>query len=126
LVGESTEAARHLDSALEILEGVLPVAFYALEGYSGIAETALALASTGDDGHLGKAELAVRKLARFAFSFPIAVPRARLWRGELCRLAGNSRAAARHFEVGRRRAQDLGRSGDVERLGARLAAVANT
>jgi len=125
LVGESTEAARHLDAALEILEGVLPVAFYALEGYSGIAETALALASTGDDGHLSKAELAVSKLSRFAFSFPIAVPRARLWRGELCRLSGNSRAAARHFEVGRRRAQDLGRSGDADRLGARLAAVAN-
>ncbi|HVY49156.1 MAG TPA: hypothetical protein VHB21_24870, partial [Minicystis sp.] len=98
LRGDAAGARAAATRAIELMEATLPTSVYALEGYSGAVETAVALylasgaeAPTRDAELLRLARRGVAELFRFARPFAIARPRALLFRAAL--LAGTGHAA---------------------------------
>jgi hypothetical protein len=88
---------------------------YALEGHAGVPEVCLALLEDGDAGTAGldPAELrataaaALRRLRRYARTFPMARPRALVCAGWAARLAGRAGAARRAWVRAVREAERL-------------------
>lgn len=91
--GEAWQAVRLADRLL----GPRPsVEQYALEAHAGIPEVCLALLETGDRPEVRATAVAgVRRLQRYARTFPMARPRALIVRGRQAMLDGHPRAAAR-------------------------------
>jgi hypothetical protein len=98
----SGDLAGALDAArrsIELMEANLPSAVYALEGYCGAVETAVALAWNGEGAPAPElhrlARRACRQLFRFARPFRVAASRAWLFEGaRRAALGQSSRAAA--------------------------------
>ena len=93
---EALAAAR---LALDASSEGATVGFYALEGLAGAAETFIELAAArpADPVLRRDARRALRGLAIFALSFPMARPRAALLRGRHAALGGRQRAARRAY-----------------------------
>jgi len=80
-----------------------PNAFYALEGYAGVAEVGITLwdVNAGDKKAAAKAALASLKgLKQFATFFPIGIPRAHLWEGMYHWKVGNNSKAHQTWQKG--------------------------
>lgn len=95
-LGQREEASHHLDKAFVLMATGAPTAYYALEAYGAAAEVGL-------DVHAGapaQARTAVTALARFARIFPIARPRALLWRGALLERKGRRGRTVRRNDPG--------------------------
>jgi predicted ATPase/class 3 adenylate cyclase len=82
--GQTESAQKDAASAQELILKTQPNAFYALEGYAGVAEVGISLwdVNRADQKAAAKAALASLKgLKQFATFFPIGIPRAHLWEG---------------------------------------------
>ena len=86
-----------------------PNAFYALEGYVGVAEVGVTLwdANAADQKAAAKAAFASLKgLKQFAAFFPIGIPRAHLWEGMYTWKLGDHSKAHRTWQKGLALAQE--------------------
>jgi class 3 adenylate cyclase/tetratricopeptide (TPR) repeat protein len=84
-----------------------PNGYYALEGYSGVAEVYLALWEAGDPAMAAPARQACAALCRYAQVFPIGRPRAQLWQGLAHQLAGHPARSRRAWRRALKAAQAL-------------------
>jgi DNA-binding SARP family transcriptional activator/predicted ATPase len=97
---------------------------YGLEALAGIAEVCLTLLQSrppGDPEVRAVEAAAVRRLGRYARTYPMARPRYRIVLGRRLALRGRSRAAARAWTAALREAERLGMPGDAARASALLA-----
>jgi tetratricopeptide (TPR) repeat protein len=148
--GDLASAQRVTETLARLTSQPVSLAFPTFDGYAGLAEASLALWEA--EGEAGKAdrkqrtEQACLALEHFARLFPMARPRARLWRGKFHWLAGHRLAAwldwrrslglaqklampyeqgLTHYEIGRctpgrERQKHLARAAELfEMLGAR-------
>jgi predicted ATPase len=107
--GQNEEARKSAASSQELILKTMPNAFYALEGYVGVAEVGITLWDVGaaNKKAAAKAALASLKgLKQFATFFPIGRPRAHLWEGMYYWKLGNHSKAHAIWQKGLRLAQD--------------------
>ena len=100
--GDTDQALAHALTGHALTKG-LPLGYYALEGYSAIAEVLLGAWEKGAGSDANPRRLvsrSVKAIRRFGRTFPIGIPRARLWRGEYLWLRGRQKAARRVWERG--------------------------
>jgi tetratricopeptide (TPR) repeat protein len=93
------DARHHLALAMNLVGTTSPTAYYALEAYSAVVEVALA---QWQSKAISAAQLhkAIAGLKSFARIFPIARPRALLWRGQYCLLSKRPSGARRLWRKG--------------------------
>jgi class 3 adenylate cyclase/tetratricopeptide (TPR) repeat protein len=101
--GDRDSARQAADDGLRLIaEMPSPTAYYMLGGYAGVAGTYLELCKAGDrpDHELMKrrAGEACRALRRFARTFPLGMPSARLCDGLAASLMGKQRAALKAWQ----------------------------
>jgi class 3 adenylate cyclase len=103
--GEADLAKKAAALSYELILKTMPNAFYALEGYAGVAEVGITQWDTDPSGQ--KAALgSLKGLKQFAASFPIGGPRALLWEGMYYRKAGNHKKAQTLWQKGLTLAQE--------------------
>jgi class 3 adenylate cyclase/tetratricopeptide (TPR) repeat protein len=109
--GETAAArAAAASGASLIAQFKIATSFYLLEGYAGVAEVYLDLWEAGDRSSATKqaAQKACSALRRYAHSFPVGEPRARLLKGRLLYLAGRQRRARAAWRASLAAAERLG------------------
>jgi tetratricopeptide (TPR) repeat protein len=82
-----------------------PNAFYALEGYAGVAEVGITLWD-GDKRDKNAAHASLKGIKQFAAFFPIGIPRAHLWEGMYQWKSGNHAKAHQTWQKGLALAQE--------------------
>jgi tetratricopeptide (TPR) repeat protein len=124
-LGRPQEAAAMLPSLLERADTTPMVNFGTWYGFGAAAEAASGVYAALGEGENGTnrshAIRAAAALARFARSYPVAEPRARLISGQIDALAGNHPSAVKHWERGLRAAEANGMRHDLARLHHALA-----
>lgn len=108
--GDVTGARQEASRAVRLMEGTMPTAAFALEGYAGAAETWLRIGAASPDPASaaearGYARQSLRALQQFARLFPVGRPRAALCQGLFEESSGRPRRAEAAFT----------RSGDAAR-----------
>ncbi|HEY9856748.1 MAG TPA: adenylate/guanylate cyclase domain-containing protein [Stenomitos sp.] len=89
--GSPQEAERHLEKALRAMEGTMPTAAYALEGYSAVVEASLMLWQANPDSKRLRlrAMRACFIFKNYARVFQLAQPRSMIWRASCEWLSGH-------------------------------------
>ena len=103
--GEVELAKKTAASAYELILKTMPNAFYALEGYAGVAEVGMTRWS-GDPSGKKDALGSLKGLKQFAASFPTGGPRALLWEGIYQWKAGKPQNAQTLWQKGLALAQE--------------------
>ncbi len=119
-LGRLQDASAMMPALIERAETTPMVNFGTWYGFGAVAEAATgvyAALGAGDNGiHRTHALRAMSALSRFARSYSVAGPRARLISGQLYALDGNHAAAVKRWERGLRAAEASGMRHDLARL----------
>lgn len=126
--GQRSDAWEAAQELLAMIAKKPPIAPHALDGLSGTAEVCLGLweQAAGDGTRYREAaRQACRALARFATLFPMAEPRAWLWRGEVMWRDGRHGQARRAWERSERLARGLAMTFDAAEAARAIARCEN-
>lgn len=124
-LGKLDEALAMMPPLLDRAEATPMVNFGTWYGFGAVAEAATGLYAAFGPGERGihrtSALRAMSALARFARSYPVAAPRARLVSGQIYALTNDHAAAVKRWERGLRAAEATGMRHDLARLHHALA-----
>jgi tetratricopeptide (TPR) repeat protein len=101
--GQPLQAQQSAAAAQELIEKTMPNAFYALEGYAGVAEVGITLWDVNSPDKRAaakKARTSLKGLGQFASFFPIGKSRFSLWNGMYFWRLGNPRKAHKIWKEG--------------------------
>jgi hypothetical protein len=121
--GDVVAARGAAERAIAMMEQAMPTSVYAMEGYCGAVETAVSLQSQNATSVelLRLARRGCRQLSRFARVFPVAAPRAYLFRSAFLASSGHRARALGMARLGLAAAIELGILYDQVRAHLQLA-----